>query len=140
MIHIWEDKWLPAPTTYKICSPQVDIGDFPMVSSLINKDTRQWMVGKITWYFLPFEVEVILNIPLSYTLSKYKIIWVDNKRGMFSIKSAYYVALPLVEKTEARESSFGDYSTPLWKKLWKLKLPTKIKKFRLESLHGGAAN
>ena len=22
MIHIWENKWLPAPTTYKICSPK----------------------------------------------------------------------------------------------------------------------
>ena len=21
LIHIWEDKWLPNPTTYKVCSP-----------------------------------------------------------------------------------------------------------------------
>ena len=61
MIHIREDKWLPTPTTNKICSPQVDIGDFPMVSSLIDKDTRRWKVDKITWYLLPFEVEVIRN-------------------------------------------------------------------------------
>ena len=40
MIHIWEDKWLPTSTTYKLCSPQQDIGDFPMVSSLIDEDTR----------------------------------------------------------------------------------------------------
>ena len=40
-IHIWEDKWLPTPTTYKVCSPQVDIEDFPMVSSLIDMDTRR---------------------------------------------------------------------------------------------------
>ena len=40
MIHIWEDKWLPTPITYKVCSPQQDIGDFPMVSSLIDEETR----------------------------------------------------------------------------------------------------
>ena len=40
MIHIWEDKWLPNPTTYKVCSPLQDIGDFPMVSSLIDEETR----------------------------------------------------------------------------------------------------
>ena len=40
MIHIWEDRWLPTPTTHKICSPQQDIGDFPMVSSLIDEVTR----------------------------------------------------------------------------------------------------
>ena len=40
MIHIWEDKWLPTLTTYKIYSPQQDIGDFPMVSSLIDEETK----------------------------------------------------------------------------------------------------
>ena len=68
-----------------------------MVSSLIDKGTRRWKVDKIRRYFLPFEVEVILNIPLSYTMLEDKIIWVGNKRVMFLVKSAYYVAL-LVEK------------------------------------------
>ena len=41
MIHIWEDKWMPSLTTYKICSPQQEIGDFPMVSSLIDEEMRR---------------------------------------------------------------------------------------------------
>lgn len=113
MIHIWEDKWLSTLTTYKIYSPQVDIGEFPMVSSLIDEDIRRWKVDKIKRYFLPFEMEVILNIPPSYTLPKDKIIWVGNKRGIFSVKSAYYVSLTSVEKTKVRESSLEDYRTPL---------------------------
>lgn len=78
---------------------------------------------------MPFELEVILNIPLSYTLLEDKIIQVGNKRGIFLVKSAYYVALTIVEKTEVRESSLGDYSTPLWKKIWQLKLLAKIRLF-----------
>lgn len=100
-----------------------------MDSSFIDKDTRQWKVDKIRSYFLPFEVEVILNIPLSYTMLEEKIIWVGNKRGMFLVKSAYYVALLLVEKIEVGESSSGDYRTPLWKKIWQLKLLAMIKIF-----------
>ena len=98
-----------------------------MVSSLIDEDTRRWKVDKIRRYFLPFEVEVILNIPLSYTMLEGKIIWVGNKRSMFLVKS--YVTLLLVEKIKVGESSSGDYRTPLWKKIWQLKLPAKIKIF-----------
>ena len=32
LIHMWVDKWLPTPSTYKFVSPPRDFGDFPMVS------------------------------------------------------------------------------------------------------------
>ena len=40
-IHIWDDKWLPTPTTYKVISPQKDFGDFLTVSALIDHDTKR---------------------------------------------------------------------------------------------------
>ena len=89
MIHIWEDKWLPNPTTYKVCSPPQDIGDFPMVSSLIDEETRHWKVEMVKRFFLPFEVESIINIPLNYNLLDDSIIWLGNKRGVFTVRSAY---------------------------------------------------
>ena len=115
MIHIWEDRWLPTPTTHKICSPQLDIEDFPMVSSLIDEDLRCWKVEKVWRFFLPFEAETILNIPLSYSLPEDSVMWMGNKRGVFTVKSAYYVALPLVEKSEVGERSTSDCKTRLWK-------------------------
>ena len=36
LIHIWEDKWLPSPSTYKVITPPRDFDGFPMVSSLID--------------------------------------------------------------------------------------------------------
>ena len=41
MIHIWDDKWLSTPTTYKAISPPKDFGDFPMVSALTDVETRR---------------------------------------------------------------------------------------------------
>ena len=76
--------------------------------------------------FLPFEVETILNIPLSHNLLEDKIIWVGNKKGVFSLKSAYYVALSMINSSGSGECSYRDPRTPLWKQIWLLKIPPKI--------------
>ena len=73
-IHIWEDKWLPTPTTYKVTSPPTDFEDFPMVVSLIDLDTRWWKADTVRSLFLPFEASTILKIPLSYNLPKDSLI------------------------------------------------------------------
>ena len=86
LIHIWEDKWLPNPTTYKVCSPPQDIGDFPMVSSLIDEETRHWKVEMVKRFFLPFEAESIINIPLRYNLPNDSIIWVETSVEYFLLE------------------------------------------------------
>ena len=67
-----------------------------MVSALIDEDTRRWKVDTLKSLFFPFEVETIFSIPLSFSLSEDKIIWVGNIRGEFSVKSAYHVALTVI--------------------------------------------
>lgn len=42
LIHIWDDKWLPTPTTYKVISHPRMLDDYPMVSTLIDPNTRRW--------------------------------------------------------------------------------------------------
>ncbi|XP_050260964.1 uncharacterized protein LOC126705795 [Quercus robur] len=45
LIHIWDDKWLSTPTTYKVVSPPPqNFDNFPMVSTLIDYDSRRWKV------------------------------------------------------------------------------------------------
>ena len=89
-----------------------------MVSALIDEDTRRRKVDTLKSLSLPFEVETILNIPLNYSLPEDKIIWVGNKRGEFSVKSAYYVALTVINSSDFGESSYGDPIIPLWKWIW----------------------
>ena len=128
-IHIWEDKWLSTPTTYKEISPPYCIDDFPMVSAPIDQNTKRWKANLIKKTFLPFEVDTILSIPLSYSFPDDKLIWLGNKRGVFTVRSAYYMALLLVETCNEGESSVGDPRTLLWKKVWHLNLPEKIRIF-----------
>ena len=79
--------------------------------------------------FLPLEARTILNIPISYNLPKDKIIWVGNNRGVFTVKSAYYIALNLVESSEEGVCSYNDTRELLWRKLWHLHIPSNIKIF-----------
>ena len=96
-IHIWEDRWLPTPTTYKVISPQKDFDNFPMVSSLLDEDIKWWKTDLVRSIFLPFEANSILKIPISYDLPKDQLISLGNKRGSFTMKSVYYLAMKVVE-------------------------------------------
>ncbi|KAL0003811.1 hypothetical protein SO802_011372 [Lithocarpus litseifolius] len=100
-----------------------------MVSALIDHDTKHWKADLVKRIFLPFEADTILSIPLSYTLPDDKLIWMGNRRGEFTVRSAYYVALPIVESIQEGESSCGDPRTQLWKKVWHFNLPSKIRIF-----------
>ena len=52
-----------------------------------------------------------------------------NKRGDFTIKSAYFVAIKILDTRVEGECSFGDPNARVWRKIWSLKLLEKIKIF-----------
>ena len=100
--------------------------DYPRVSTLINRDTRRWKGDVVRSLFFPFEARTILNIPLNHSLPKDQIIWVGNRKGEFSVKSAYYIVVGVIDTMEEGESSLGDSRSPLWRKLWHLNIPPKL--------------
>ena len=93
---------------------------------LIDKDTRRWKGDVVRSLFWPFEAKTILNIPLSHSLPEDQIIWVGNRKGEFSVKSAYYIAIGVIDTMEEGECSSGDSRNPLWRKLWHLNIPPKV--------------
>ncbi|XP_065623699.1 uncharacterized protein LOC136065014 [Quercus suber] len=130
LIHIWEDRWMPTPSTYKVISPLPhNFDDFPMVSALIDPDTKRWNVDLVRRTFLPFEASTILNMPLSFSLPDDKMIWIGNKKGVFTVKSAYYIALSIAEPSLDGECSSGNSCSPLWRKMWHLNIPAKVRIF-----------
>ena len=89
-----------------------------MVSSLIDFDTRWWKVDVIRATFLPLDANTILKIPISYNLPEDSLIWIGNKRGTFSVKSAFHIAIGLVDSSEDGESTSSGFRTSLWKQIW----------------------
>ena len=108
LIHIWDDRWLPTLSTYKVISPPNGNPEFPMVSALINPITKWWNVNLVRATFLPFEADTILRIPLTHNMLEDKIIWLGNNQGEFTVKSAYHIAYNLIEAKKDGECSSGD--------------------------------
>lgn len=52
-----------------------------------------------------------------------------NKNGSFTVKSTYYVAAKIIEKGEHEEGISNSSTLPIWRKIWQLKVPPKVKIF-----------
>ncbi|KAL5753818.1 hypothetical protein ACOSP7_022038 [Xanthoceras sorbifolium] len=72
------------------------------------------------------EVDLILSLPLSLHPRRDFFLWHFDSRGLFSVRSAYKVVLGLQQESLA--SSFNG-ALKVWKHLWKLNDPNKIKVF-----------
>ncbi|XP_075654821.1 uncharacterized protein LOC142624991 [Castanea sativa] len=100
-----------------------------LVCELINKGTREWNINNLNSWFLPEDREAILGIPLSSSNTPDRLVWAENRSGKFTDKSAY--ALALEEKVLNTRADCLDESARriLWKTIWQLKIPQKIKHF-----------
>ena len=83
--------------------------------------------------FLPHEANVILGIPLSPPFPRDSLIWAWTPKGMFTVNSAYKVAQSLLQeaypKLEKGECSDTAGMKSLWKQIWGLSCPNKVRMF-----------
>ena len=107
------------------------------MSDLINPITDEWDEQLLRDNFLSIDVEHILQIPIFHHETEDFVAWHLTKTGTFSVRSAYYRQL---------EDSYIDHNVnpswisasvnhPVWRKLWSLKLPSKVKIFLWRCLH-----
>ncbi|XP_062019293.1 uncharacterized protein LOC133735867 [Rosa rugosa] len=106
-VSIKEDRWLPCPTTFKVVSP-IPISTEWKVESLLT-EIEVWNVPLIHSLFLTHEAEMILSLPMARELSA-------KKGGVVA------------------GSSSSNVST-IWKKVWGLKVPHKIKLLLWRAMH-----
>ena len=90
-----------------------------MVSMLINGSSQQWKESLIRQLFETSSAEAILSIPFAAHRDIDKLIWVPCSKGVFAVKLAYKVANP--------QSSQNTLPDQLWSRLWKIKVPERIK-------------
>ena len=89
-----------------------------MVSSLIDEQTKSWRMDIVQQVFLPMDVDTIKNISFSSQLPEDKLMWIGDKRGFFTVKSAYYITQEYLCTSPRRESSNGGQMGQLWRALW----------------------
>ena len=134
-IHIWQDSWLPSPTTYKVSFLVNLLPSDAKVSLLINVERGEWEAGLVQQIFLAHDAKTILSIPLSNRLPPDKVIWAANKNGRFAVRSAYRLAMEEVWKERNGDSSDCSTMKQVWKRVWGLETPNKIWNFTWKVCH-----
>lgn len=131
--HIWLDNWLPRDFKLRPICPRSS--DPPTrVSDLIDPTTRTWNRQLLEEHLIAPDVDIVLNIPLSSRVQEDFWAWHYDKRGIFSVRSAYRMITAIkaqredwVEHRSGHSNSSADKKS--WTFLWKVKIPSKIRVF-----------
>lgn len=90
---VYKDNWLPRLETFKPISPPSLPRD-TMVAELI-KNENQWDLDKLQQHFRVEDIEIIQKILLLSQYSKDEVMWHFDKKGEYSTKSGYQLALKI---------------------------------------------
>ena len=128
-IRVWCDRWVPRLSTYMVVSLEMPSTQVALLKDLINKDSFECDVELVNRCFNAKDASAILGIPLSLSGKRDRLIWVANKSGKFSVKSAY--AFAYEEKLEQNRGDCLNASLckRVWRCIWQLKLPHKLRHF-----------
>lgn len=98
------------------------------VQHLIEVKTRSWKRDLKAKIFLEYKTEIVSHIPISMFGAPDKLSWWPARKGAFSVKSVYYLALQQVKMTSGKPSN-SRARNQMWRELWKLKVPATIRCF-----------
>ncbi|KAL0317111.1 UNVERIFIED_CONTAM: hypothetical protein Sangu_2125400 [Sesamum angustifolium] len=125
-VKVWRDPWLPRPFSFHILSPLGANDPHLQVCNLIDDNSKDWNQTLVRTLFWHDEAESILAIPLSSVVGEDFVIWHHTANGMFSIKSAYHVAVSLANRNQP--STSHPMPTP-WKAVWTANVLGKVRVF-----------
>lgn len=94
-VNAWTDPWLPRGSTRRPIAHQ-GLAIVSKVHELINPVTESWDEELVKELFTHDDARVILAIPLKSDMED-SISWHFDKKGSFSVKSAYRLGVSLRE-------------------------------------------
>jgi len=103
------------------------------VDELINPVTRGWDIQLVHDTFWEEDAQLILSIPVHGGMENNKAAWHFNKKGVFSVKSAYKVYRQEQINKSRRGGASASVPDPsyesIWRKIWSVQCPSKMKHF-----------
>ncbi|KAI8546705.1 hypothetical protein RHMOL_Rhmol07G0140800 [Rhododendron molle] len=129
-IDFWNDAWIPSLPNFKVPIPRPANSAINKVVDIIDANSGQWDIQKMSKE-IPLEVvNAILEIPLAHVGRIDQLVWHFNPNRCYSVKSGYHIALQnLSEKDSNQPGTSFKLAKEVWKVLWKMKVPNKNKNF-----------
>ncbi|KAK9950614.1 hypothetical protein M0R45_006095 [Rubus argutus] len=137
-VSLWNDPWIPLPHNCKPFScPRVGTEAW-VVGDLIDQEQHAWKTSVIKDLFSETEASIILKIPLSLRSSEDCLIWHHDKSGVYEVKSGYHVTRSWINLTSHASSSSGfeGKGGNVWQKIWRVRVPPKVRAFIWRLLKG----
>jgi ribonuclease HI len=123
LIPIWRTPWLRNEDNPTIVTPILNNENLSKVSDLIDVNQGCWNRNRVSELFCDRDANEILKIPLVNLGKRDEIIWRFDKKGIYSVKSAYRVCVDVMINRDDWKVE-GD-----WQQLWTLPIPPKVKQF-----------
>jgi hypothetical protein len=126
-IRVWRDPWIPRESGRLPRSVQGRCR-FRWVSDFLQADGT-WNIQRLSQYFGDEDMEHILQIKPSTRNEKDFVAWFLDKRGLFSVRSAYRMMLhwEMQRHDRGATSARPDGCDPTWRLIWKCPVPPKVK-------------
>ena len=129
-VNIQRDNWIPRKEGLKPVS-FIRRSRLRWVNQLLRADGAGWDTEKVHQLFYHFDDEAICSIRLPSTETEDTLAWHFEKSGVFTVRSAYRLAVSLQKqsKNPASSSTNDTDNQSIWDIIWKAKVPEKIKIF-----------
>ena len=96
-----------------------------MVRDLLKEGGKEWDIELVKGLFLPQDMDAILSIPMSDLVAKDRLVWVEDKKGRFTVSSTYKLAREI--EVEDHNASYSDLTEMqgVWRGVWSMNMPNK---------------
>ncbi|XP_010682933.1 uncharacterized protein LOC104897695 [Beta vulgaris subsp. vulgaris] len=135
-IGVWEESWLPGESAAVVPTPNMESPADLRVSDLLDASGR-WDELVLRNHFTEEDILLIREIPLSSRKPPDLQYWWPSTDGFFTTKSAYW--LGRLGHLRGWLGHFGGANGEVWKVIWGLEGPPKLKHFLWRACMGALA-
>ncbi|KAM7255009.1 hypothetical protein ACFE04_020250 [Oxalis oulophora] len=125
-IKVEGDAWLAGSENNQVQVNPVTCAILEKVYELMEGPCRQWNKGLINKLFSPHHASAILVVPLCSGRHDDQWIWCGNNKGIYSLKSGYYVAHDSLFNKRCDGGCCNLLVFMFWDKVWCSTLPPKF--------------
>jgi hypothetical protein len=137
-VNIWRDPWIPRPPSRRI-SLKKGRSRLRWVSQLMKEGTQEWDEQMLRSCLHAYDVEEVLKIRPMRNRHEDIIAWFYETSSIFTVKSAYRLAINEVWANRAGSSTSNHLDMPLFKVLWNAEVPSKFHIFAWKVAFDGIA-
>ncbi|KAF8092103.1 hypothetical protein N665_0424s0035 [Sinapis alba] len=137
--NVWTEKWImdrvPKFTRYR----QDSVVDLTLtVSDLLSDGTSFWNTRLVRQTFEPHDAEIILKMKTRLScVDMYR--WGFTPNGCYTTQSGYKTLQTLKEISHPTMPTVAPVEKKLWRSIWKIQAPSKLRHFIWKALSGALA-